>query len=227
MRTARLGASWSILLALCLACGAGTEDEPTEAEAQLAEADEQREELDTTQAQSLAGCWAQVGGGRECFHADGRYEMVDAAGTQVSGRWVHAGSSTVATTVGATTTRWQIDTLDGDNLIFTGTGADGRDIRAVYTRIGPGGDADGSRLVGCWQRSTGGASECYTAEGGYAMRRREGGPSTSGTWRSVGPNQIQLVIGGSTLPYTLSWASDDQVTFTQPDGAAETFARMP
>lgn len=222
-------ASWGCLLALCLACGSGGEETPrTEAESQLEAADPQRSAADDAQSRSLTGCWAQSIGGRECFHADGRYEFSDATGRQVSGRWEHVGNSTVATTVTGTVTRWQIERLEGDALVFTGTGANGQRVRAIYTRIREGaGPADAStRLVGCWRRTTGGASECYTAEGGYAMRRQEGGPTTPGTWRSTGPDRIELVIGETTLPYTLTWSGNDQVTFTEPDGSAETFVRM-
>ena len=226
MRSARLIGSWLLLLTLCLACGFGEE---SEAESQLAEANEQVAQGDDGQSQLLQGCWAQTGGGRECFNADGSYTLVDAAGESVSGTWRHVGNRTVATVVGATTTNWRIETLEGDDLVFTGTSAStGGAIRATYRRVGASaGSGDGPSVVGCWRRANGGASECYTAEGGYAMRRSDDGPSTPGTWRSTGPNRIELTIGAMMLPYTLSWQGNDTVTFTQPDGAAETFARIP
>jgi hypothetical protein len=228
MRRARIIGSGSVLLALCLACGIGTETESTEAESQVVEADERAAQGNSEQSRQLQGGWAQTGGGRECFNADGSYTMVDAAGVSLTGTWQHLGNDTVATTVGPTTTNWRIESLEGGGLVFTGTSAStGGAIRATYTRIGAGGNTEVARVVGCWRRTTGGASECYTADGGYAMRRQEGGPTTPGTWRATGPNAMELTFGDATLPYTLSWQGNDPVTFTQPNGAAETFARLP
>lgn len=232
MRRARIIASGLLLLALCAACGAGgdteTDTETTEAERQLEQADQQVAQGDDGQAARLRGCWAQTGGGLECFRPDGSYSMVDAAGESANGTWQHVGNHTVATTVMGTTTNWHIERLEGDDLVFTGTSAStGQAIRATYTRSGAGSHAEIAPLVGCWRRTIGDASECYTADGGYAMRRQTGGATTPGTWRATASNQFELTIGGSSQTYTVAWQGNDTVTFTEPNGAAETFTRIP
>lgn len=232
-RRGRIVCSALVLFGLTAACGAGAEEENAAAGA-LDEAEEQ-EPVETTPeapatppaaiAQAIRGCWDGPIGFYECFNEGGAY--IYSEGTPQPGTYRLPAANRLEITNGAgSVTTW---TVVVDELELALTGQDGNTIRYIR-RPADGVPATPDRMIGCWRRTTGGATECYSADHTWATRRTTGlattgASSTTGTWRFLSPVRLELIILGEPNIYGMAWSGTDRVTFIASD-AREVFVRV-